>query len=118
MNSSLYGIIGILALIVLLAVFWWKRKEINRTNYRSLFWLGIIFLTIYALGALGGGDQTSSIFLILGVVYFVIGLMNKGQWGRQTKALNKVQERQMIVVLTLGVFLLTLGVIVYSLSVT
>lgn len=55
-----------------------RDRTVTDTNYRSLFTVGIIFS--FAGLAISIASQMINPLLILGLIYFAIGIANKDQW--------------------------------------
>ena len=95
MNSLMWLIVGILVALGIIFVFLLSKKKgkIGHTNYKSMFIIGIIFLCIHVVFSLIDQFNLHSIFLILGIVYVVIGLTNKKHWGKKV-TWNDLEEKE------------------------
>jgi O-antigen/teichoic acid export membrane protein len=82
MNVEIILILGTLITIVgLVIVFLIRRgrpKIKKKTDYRSLFNMGIIFFP--AGLAISIATKIINPLLILGLIYFIMGLVNKDKW--------------------------------------
>ncbi|UCH02633.1 MAG: hypothetical protein JSV20_02275 [Candidatus Bathyarchaeota archaeon] len=81
-TASLVIITGTLITVLGIIVILLRRKQrdrsITETNYRSLFNVGIIYL---AAGlAISIASKMMNPLLILGFIFFIIGIANKDQW--------------------------------------
>jgi hypothetical protein len=78
--GTLITIIG-LGIVVLIRR---KRPRVNKeTDYRALFNIGIIFFSSGL--AISISTKMINPLLILGVIYFAMGLANKDKWTTQQK---------------------------------
>jgi multisubunit Na+/H+ antiporter MnhB subunit len=98
----IWGIIVIILLILLIAyiILLKKKKIIGGINYRTLFYIGICFLP---LGINNPG------FLVLSIVYIVIGLANRKKWGKEKKWEDfSPQERKVKIIVIIGLSIIIL----------
>lgn len=86
------AIVAVLVIIgILLVYLFWKRRKYGQqieTDYRALFLMGVTFLpigiammVIYYLADLS--FFIAFPFMLLGLVYLVIGLKNKDKWKKK-----------------------------------
>lgn len=82
MNVEILLVFGILITVVGLGILLFIRRQRPRskqeTDYRALFNMGIIFLG--AGLAISIATRIMNPLLILGLVYFAMGLANKDKW--------------------------------------
>ena len=82
MNFELLLIVGtLIAIVGLLIVLMIRRRRPRskkETDYRVLFYVGIIFFS--AGLTISSATRIMNPLLILGLVFFAIGLANKDQW--------------------------------------
>ena len=80
MDSSFYIILaGLVTLGGFVFVIIAKQKGmLGETNYQTIFILGVILLPI-------GFGTDNQVLLILGLVYILLGLVNKDKWGNRHK---------------------------------
>jgi uncharacterized membrane protein (DUF4010 family) len=84
------GTLLIVALIALVTYRTWKRRREGRmspANYRAFFIMGLAWLLVgSALMAVSLYAGMSILYALplfaLGVIYLVIGLLNRGKWGQ------------------------------------
>ncbi|MFH1186832.1 MAG: hypothetical protein V1697_01515 [Candidatus Levyibacteriota bacterium] len=91
------------------------RKKTSKPNYRAFFILGLFFLIIYFFPQTLLSKDTSYVFLILGIIYVLVGLKNKKQWGKE-KPLDPGQKKTLFGAIVIGIFVFLLGVIFYSIK--
>ena len=106
----------IFGILVAFLVILFMRKEIRIPNYRAIFWLGLVFLMVYFLGGLSSEREPSSVFLILGITYFAMGLANRDKWG-QREPIDENQRKLLIGLAIAGILAFLLGLVVYFLKV-
>ncbi len=110
----LIAILGVAALLgVVFAVLYKYRKNEyfnNGTDYRALFWMGLVWILFGFPMFLFGNYSLSGLFGI-GVVFFIAGLANRDKWGRREKLSKKEQSRK-VIALAAGMVALGLGIIV------
>ena len=78
MDSSNYLLIaglGTMALFVIV-LFAKQKGKLGTTDYRAIFVLGVIFLPI-------GFVYDFPVLQILGMVYILMGIINKDKWGKR-----------------------------------
>jgi uncharacterized membrane protein YidH (DUF202 family) len=95
--------IGVLALMLGVVV-WKRRKERRPTDYRSYFTTGIFWvasgLILSLLPWLLHGEDFNfmgSFFLIMGVGYAIVGLMNRDKWGKQVEVPPETRKKTMTI---------------------
>lgn len=112
MNSNMMIIIAIAVFILLLGAiaFIWKKNKCNNTDYYTFFTLGIVWTIM------GISSKIYSLSII-GIVFLIIGLLNKDKW-KERKTWNKLSKEEkrlkiiMIIVLTIA---FVTGITVYFL---
>lgn len=123
MNSIPWILIAILVTAVLLGivlvVFVRRRKQPRRVDYRNYFVMGVIWLAaapvLILLPWLLHGEEPffmASFFLIMGLAYTIIGLLNRDKWGKQLEVSPRAEKKMMIVIGALVVSLLV-GMVVF-----
>ncbi len=77
MAATPWLLIGIGLLLIVFAVLYIRMQKINKrpTDYYNLFIMGIIWLPI-------GIAMDYNAFLMLGLIFTLIGLANKDKWGK------------------------------------
>ena len=80
MDSSFYILLaGLVTLGGFVFVIFAKQKGmLGETNYRTIFILGVILLPL-------GFVFDNRIFQILGIIYVLLGLVNRDKWGNRHK---------------------------------
>jgi len=101
----------IVGLLVGFIVFYRKRKEGMKPDYRTFFIMGVIFLPL-------GIASENYAFFIMSMVLIAIGLLNRSKWKDEPKW-SELPERQrrlkLIIVGGLTLLLLIgIGVLLYS----
>ena len=116
MDSIMWILIFITVVIVVLgifAIFFIKAKEgKHKVDYYSLFIMGLIWLAF-------GIPLENSALWILGIVFLVIGLVNKDKWKKNRMDWKKVTKKQkkIIYIAIVMLFLLVVaGIIVFWLT--
>jgi nitrate reductase gamma subunit len=81
-----------------------RRKEPRRVDYRNYFVMGVIWLAfapfLILLPWLLHGEEPffmGSFFLMIGLGYTIIGLMNRDKWGKQVEVPLESRKKMMIV---------------------
>ena len=83
--------LGMLALFVVFILVR-RRGTVTETNYRSIFIIGVILLPVGIVSYFSGIESLEStglFFQLLGIIYIILGLVNKDKWGTQHKVTNK-----------------------------
>ncbi|MBW2972160.1 hypothetical protein KY359_03950 [Candidatus Woesearchaeota archaeon] len=109
--------VGVLLLLLGILVFVLrygkKGKHLPPTDYYSMFVMGIIWLAFGAAGMMFYGNDTF-FFLVMGVVFALIGLAHKKDWKKNHRTWNQLtkeeQKFKTIVIIALGALLL-IGVV-------
>ena len=110
----LVSIIVAAVILVILAIFIFKRKEWNsEVDYRRYFNMGIVWLPFGIIFYLIFENPIGLSFMIMGSVFLAVGLKHKDKWGTPQKISPNYQKIMMILVffLILGVIL---GIIVFE----
>lgn len=119
MDSIPWVLVTILVIVVLLAVVMVgvvrKRKQPRRLDYRSYFVMGVVWLAtgvfLSLLPWFLHGEVSLSFggfFLVMGVIYTILGLVNREKWGEQVEVPAATTRNIMIVAILVAV-LLVLG---------
>ncbi len=97
-------LVGVIVLGILMVVVVRRRKEPRRVDYRNYFVMGVIWLAfapfLILLPWLLHGEEPFSMgyfFLMMGLGYTIIGLMNKDKWGKQVDVPPESRKKMMIV---------------------
>ncbi len=96
----------IIGLAIFVAITQRKKKETH--NYRSWFFIGICWIPI--------GIVTKNLaFLAIGIIFTVLGLVNKNKWREEKKwsDLTPVEKRHKIILVAVGAILLIAALVVY-----
>ena len=102
LSINLFIVIGLIVIglvIVLYAQF--KKKKI-KPNYRFFFILG---MTWVPLGVVFYKTTRNIGFLIMGVIFLIIGLINKDKWG-ETVVVNPQKKKLLIGLILTGLLVL------------
>lgn len=106
-------ILVLMAAIALILGIWmliYSRKRKYEPDYYTFFIIGLVWLPF---GVVTG----NSMFWILGVVFFVIGLANKNKW-KKKKSWNKLSKKEKKLIffsIFIGLLFLILGMAFYFL---
>ena len=101
-------------LVALLLVFVWKLKRKGwkqETDYRAFFTMGLVWMIAGAALMLWGNYSLSGLFSI-GVIFFILGLAHRDEWGRKKKPTPK-QKRTMVILTVVGIVVIALGVLAF-----
>jgi amino acid transporter len=112
MDSIPFILVGILFLVILLAVafFVFKKKNMAEPDYYSFFIMGIIWLA-------AGIPLGNTALMIMGLVFTALGLANRNKWKKQKKwgELTGPERNVRIILIAVLVFFALLGIVVYLL---
>ncbi len=106
-------VILVLLLVLALVVFFSAKGKKKPTDYYALFVIGLVW-AIFGLFSFFRYDGLSSFFSI-GIIFMIIGLVNKDKWKKNRKTwknMSKGQKKMMITILIVLSILLLAGVIV------
>jgi hypothetical protein len=109
-NLTSIVIIGIIAAILLLAIIYLKNKHKQPTNYKVFFIIGITWIPL-------GISTENYTFSILGIIFVIVGAMNKDKWKENSIAWKNLSPQQkkikLLMILTL-IITLVVGIIFYK----
>lgn len=110
--SGLFSSIIILLLIVAFAIVFMTRKNKRTTDYRILFFLGIIFI---------GAGVPLKIFLLtlLGILYMAIGIAHRKDWGKEPQKWNELSKKEKttrLVIIGIASLIFLGGLVIYILD--
>jgi len=87
LSENVFLILGFIVFTILLGFIAYlvvqKRKNTEgqqKTNYKTLFIIGVCFLPAGIAISLSSENNGYSILSVLGLIYFVIGLANRDKW--------------------------------------
>jgi len=120
LDSIPWILVTILVIVVLLAVVMVvvvrKRKQPRRLDYRNYFVMGVVWLAIgvslLLLPWFLHEEVSLSIggfFLVMGVTYTILGLVNKEKWGKQVEVPGTTTRNMMIAIIVLAVLVVVVG---------
>jgi uncharacterized membrane protein len=78
LSIDLFMVIGLIVIGLVIVLYSQFKKEKIKPNYRLFFILG---MTWVPLGVVFYKTTRNIGFLIMGVIFLIIGLMNKDKWG-------------------------------------
>ena len=114
MSTVLWLIAGIAVAIVLLGVIAiWRLREKgwkHETDYRAFFWIGLVWV-LFGIPYTIIFDYTMNFFLIMGIVFLVMGAANRDKW-RKT-GLTPEQMKIRIIAFSAGAVVLLIGVLAF-----
>ena len=119
MDIPLFAVLAVIVLLGIIAVVYALKRDGTQKepDYRSWFIMGTIFVTVYLIGILTGLYEPIPIFLILGLVFTITGLVNYKKWGQTRRLLTEGERKTRITAITIGLtILLILGAIVFLLA--
>ncbi len=105
----LYLIIGIAALLLIVAIYVVRKGSPDHVpNYRAFFVLGIVWLPI------GLGAQNPSLWII-GLIFMIIGIMNRSKWKVQPKwsEMPPEQKKMKLTLILIFSLILVLGILAF-----
>ena len=125
MNGIPWILVAVLVTLVLLGVLMVvvvpKREQPRRLDYRNYFVMGVVWmptgLVFSLLPWLLHGEDFSFIglfFLMIGLAYTIIGLVNRDKWGKQVEASPTTTKTMTIVTIVVGA-LLAIGLGLFAL---
>ena len=108
---SISVVIGLI--VVGLAIIFAVRNKGKKVepDYRTFFILGITWLPL-------GIATDNNAFLFMGIVFMVLGLVNKDKWNKEKKfsELSKKEQKTRIILITVAGLLVLLGLVTYFLT--
>lgn len=107
-NSLIMILIAILIVVFGVVAVVQSRKHGLKTDYRTLFILGVIWMG-FGVVELFQGDNY--LFFIIGVIFAVVGISKRDQWKKPEELDTK--KKNLLLVLVVGLILFTLGTGVY-----
>ena len=97
-----------------------KKGKKLRPDYYSLFIMGAIWLPAGILMRIFVPNSVGNVFLILGAIYFVIGLMHKNEWKNNHRAWEQSSKKEkklkIILLIILGIIVLVVMVVLLLIS--
>ena len=104
-------IFGVVAIVVA------KKGKKRPTDYYALFLMGAVWLPFGIIMSITDSDSSvGSIFFILGLVYFLVGLSHRKEWKKNHTPFNKLSKRRqrfkIAIFIILGILLLV-GLVVF-----
>jgi len=105
MDAVPWILVAIGLLVLVLGVVVWKRKKESRpTDYRFYLTTGIIWiasgLILSLLPWLSHGEEFNStglFFLMMGLGYAVVGLINRDKWGKQVEVPPETRKKTLVI---------------------
>lgn len=111
-ETILWGIIAGIILVLLIVAIFVRRKYPHPTDYYSFFWTGILWIVIGI--PLAFFTNNNYFFLIMGIAFFVIGLINKDKWKKNRvrwKDLKKPEKIIQGILIAILAFLIAAGIV-------
>ena len=102
LSIDLFIVMGLLVIGLVIVLYSQFKKEKIRPNYRLFFILG---MTWVPLGVVFYTTTKNIGFLIMGVIFLVIGLINKDKWG-ETVIANPQKRKLLIGLMLTGLLVL------------
>ncbi len=109
-SSVLMIIIAAVILLLLVATIILRKNRKTPTNYKSFFIIGIIWIPL-------GIATQNYVFLVLGALFILYGLLNKSKWKDYPKwrELPPELKRMKIIAITILGIILLAGIVFYFL---
>ena len=90
-------VIFVLIIILSIVAYYAKKYRKTPTDYYSLFIMGIIWLPF-------GLILDNNVLTILGIVFLIIGLVNKNKWKKNKKSWDKLsKDKKRIKIIIIGI---------------
>ena len=102
LSIDLFIVIGLIVIGLVIVLYSQFKKEKIKPNYRLFFILG---MTWVPLGVVFYKTTRNIGFLIMGVIFLIIGLINKDKWG-ETVILNPQKRKLLIGLILTGLLVL------------
>ena len=112
----LVSILALILVLLALVIYVWKKKGRRETDYKAFFYMGLIWMVIGGAYMLIRNDYTLGGLFAMGVVFFIVGLVNKNKWGKDTRMTEQGRKRVMVMTLV-GITVLVLGILAFLLFV-
>jgi len=107
-QNSIMILIAILIVVFGIVAVVQGRKHGFKTDYRTLFILGIIWMGFGAIELYQGGNY---LFFIIGVIFAVVGISKRDQWKKPQELDTK--KKNILIALVVGLILFTLATGIY-----
>jgi len=102
LSIDLFIVIGLIVIGLVIVLYSQFKKEKIKPNYRLFFILG---MTWVPLGVVFYKTTRNIGFLIMGVIFLIIGLINKDKWG-ETVIVNPQKRKLLIGLILTGLLVL------------
>ena len=102
LSIDLFIVIGLIVIGLVIVLYSQFKKEKIKPNYRLFFILG---MTWVPLGVVFYKTTRNIGFLIMGVIFLIIGLINKDKW-RETVIVNPQKRKLLIGLILTGLLVL------------
>jgi drug/metabolite transporter (DMT)-like permease len=102
LSINLFIVIGLIVIGLVIVLYSQFKKEKIKPNYRLFFILG---MTWVPLGVVFYKTTRNIGFLIMGVIFLIIGLINKDKWG-ETVIVNPQKRKLLIGLILTGLLVL------------
>jgi len=102
LSIDLFIVIGLIVIGLVIVLYSQFKKEKIKPNYRLFFILG---MTWVPLGVVFCKTTRNIGFLIMGVIFLIIGLINKDKWG-ETVIVNPQKRKLLIGLILTGLLVL------------
>lgn len=115
MTEMNWVLIGVGLLILVLGVVFVIRKKRQPIDYYNLFIIGFVW-TFFGLFSALKNYELTKLFVILGVVFITIGLVNKDKWKKDHKTwkkMNKKEKKFAIIILIVLLIFFIFGIASY-----
>ena len=109
LSINLFILIGLIVIGLVFVLYSQFKKEKIKPNYRLFFIFG---MTWVPLGVVFYKTTRNIGFLIMGVIFLIIGLINKDKWG-ETVIVNPQKRKLLIGLILTGLLVLTIFLLKY-----
>lgn len=100
----------IIVVLAIASIYFFKRRSEQETNYKVLFSVGLVWLPL-------GMATKNYTFSIIGLVFVIIGLVNKSKWKdkKSWSDLSASQKKLNLILMIILTVLLILGFVSFTL---
>ena len=105
---AVFLLVGLVIAIIATII---KRKENRKPNYKAFFIIGVCWVPI-------GIATQNYVFMVIGLVFLVLGLLNRKSWENQPKweDLSPAEKKIKLALIIFLSLILILGVVFYFMA--
>ena len=112
-------VLGLIVLLALVAVVMNMKRGKEPTDYYTLFIIGIVWLPFgIVMKFLDGNLFVGNLFILLGLIYSLMGLANRDKWKKNRKSWEGVKgkDKRMRAMISIGLGIaLLVGLVIFYL---